>query len=105
MLKYAEIKGYNLYGEVSHHIYQWMEKVTEVAPKVIIINAYEGPAKLFKGFLFLKTLQYESVPVIEGELENAIKLIGEVEIIEDFNVFNEGTSLESLGTFSKKGSD
>lgn len=88
MLKYANVKGYYTVGEVLHQVYQWIEKDVE-NPQIILVNAYECEPRLFKGYVFNKTNTYMPTEIIDGELEDINKIVGDVEIIKDFNLFNE----------------
>jgi hypothetical protein len=95
LIKYININGYNNLGEVGlfSHLYEWIEKVDE-NPKVILINAYEGKPKVFKGYIYTKSNQYKSVPVETNELQEVINLVGEVEQ-KDFKEFIVSTLLDN----------
>ena len=89
MLKYAKIKGFRSLGEVSPHLYQWIEDVGQLGinPEIILINAYEREPIMYKGYLFKNTKEYMPVEATEEELEDVKKCIGEVKNIKDVNEF------------------
>ena len=68
MIKYAEIEGYRNLGEIQmfSHVYHFMENVEE-NPKIILIHAYEGDTKVFKGFLYNNSGTFKSVELLENE--------------------------------------
>ena len=94
MIKYANIKGYTNIGEVQlfSHLYQFREENKEL-PKIILIRAYDGDIKIFKGYIFDKTKTYESIPLIDLELSEIEKYTGHAKQF-DFNEFIIGTVIE-----------
>jgi len=95
MIKYSKVEGYKTLGEVGvfTHIYQWVEDVNE-NPIVIIINAYEGKPKVFKGYIYNKTKQYKSIPVKDNELLDIESYVDKIEQM-DFRDFIKDTILDN----------
>ena len=77
MIKYAEIKGYKNIGEIQmfSHVYQFVENVEE-NPKIILIHAYVGETKVFKGFLYNKTKTFINVKLLESEMKKIERWCG-----------------------------
>lgn len=95
MIKYAEINGYKNLGECGMftHLYEWIEKDKET-PLVIIVHAYECKPKVFKGYIFNEIEKFQDVPVIDGELSEVEKFVGEKIEQCSFTDFIKGTLLE-----------
>ena len=70
MIKYAEIKDYKNVGEIQmfSHVYQFIENVEE-NPKIILIHAYAGDTKVFKGFLYNNSKTFINVDLSEEEIK------------------------------------
>lgn len=91
MIKYAEIKGYTGLGEVRPRIYQWLE-IESNSPTIILVSVYRGPNLVFKGKLLQKTSGYKAIDIKPNELKDLERFVGKLEVIRDFNVFNEKTN-------------
>jgi hypothetical protein len=94
MIKYVDIPGYKNLGEAKmfSHLYQFIEDGKDT-PMIILVHAYECDTKIFKGFAFLKTGTYKSVPLTEEEKLKIESATGEAEQI-NFLEFIKGTILE-----------
>ena len=77
MIKYAEIKDYKNVGEIQmfSHVYQFIENVEE-NPKIILIHAYVGETKVFKGFLYNKTKTFINVKLLGNEIKEIVQWCG-----------------------------
>lgn len=95
MIKYIELKGYVNRGEVGmfSHVYQFIEKDTDT-PMVIIIKAYDGNTKVFKGYLFMKNNTFEKVLLTEEEIIILEPCIGKINQ-KDIKEVLRGTDFEA----------
>lgn len=94
MIKYADIPGYANCGEVIpfSHVYQFKQAFF-ASPMVIVLHAYEGKAKAFKGYLFHAERTFESIPLTAKERTALEPYVGEIEQC-DLDVVVAGTELE-----------
>lgn len=83
MIKYAEIEGYRNIGEINSfsHLYQFIENVEE-NPKIILIQAYECDAKVFKGFLYNNSKTFINIDLLDNEIEEIEKYCGDATQID-----------------------
>lgn len=86
MIKYANIENYIYAGEVLPHVYQWRENI-KILPTLILINAYTGEPKIFKGKVFNLDKTYTPVKINENELKEVEDIIGSPKVYTDFNEF------------------
>lgn len=95
MIKYANLKGYKNLGEVQifSHLYQFIESDKD-RPMIILINAYESDAKIFKGFLYNLTSTYKSISITDEELNTLETYIGKATQVELLD-FIKGTIIEN----------
>lgn len=77
MLKYLEIPGYSTIGELQYfsHVYQWIEATSD-SPSIILVKAYEGQQKAFKGKVFHRTDTYMTLALTEAEKTAIESVIG-----------------------------
>lgn len=96
MIKYAEIDGYKNIGEIGimSHVYQLIE-IDKREPMIILIHAYEGPTKAFKGYLYNKTKKYKSVDLTKEEQKEIERFTGKLEQV-DFISLIEKTVIEKI---------
>lgn len=106
MIKYMELPGYHNCGEVElfSHVYQFVSK-THVEctnyPAVIIIHAYEGATKAFKGVLLRGSRRYMTLPLTDAELEALKPYVGEIQQLDIAEVL-AGTTFEAeIKTYRK----
>ena len=94
MIKYADIRGYDNCGELSMftHFYQLIQKDVEI-PMIIILHAYEGETKAFKGYLLTRKKTFENVPLLSEERKAFEPYVGEITQV-DLDVLLSGSVFE-----------
>lgn len=106
MIKYLELPGYSNRGEVISfsHFYQFMQK--DVKPPItIILNAYEGDAKAFKGYLFHEKKTFQSIPLTLEEKQTLEPYVGAIAQV-DLDVLVFGSIFESeINGYQKVGKE
>lgn len=95
MVKYAEVKGYKAMGEISPHIYQWVELGAEIQ-KVIILRAYDiAEPTIFCGYIY-ETYTFKSCKIdqsllvnIEAMLDTKVKIVTYINFIDELKSYKE----------------
>ena len=102
MIKYAEIEGYRNLGEIQmfSHVYQFIENVEE-NPKIILIHAYVGETKVFKGFLYDNSKTFKSVKLLDNEIEEIEKYCGDATQIDFDEIIKETEFADLYKDFKK----
>ena len=102
MIKYAEIEGYRNLGEIQmfSHVYQFIENVEE-NPKIILIHAYVGETKVFKGFLYDNSKTFKSVNLLDNEIEEIEKYCGDATQIDFDEIIKETEFADLYKDFKK----
>lgn len=103
MIKYATINGYDNYGEVElySHIYQFLEQNIG-DKKTILIHGYDiSPAKVFKGYIYMKNKTYKSIAMTDEERKTIEQYVGEFNQL-GFLDFIQGSSFEEFYQDFKK---
>ena len=102
MIIYAEIEGYRNLGEIQmfSHVYQFIENVEE-NPKIILIHAYVGETKVFKGFLYDNSKTFKSVNLLDNEIEEIEKYCGDATQIDFDEIIKETEFADLYKDFKK----
>lgn len=82
MIKYAKIPDYNNLGEIAmySHAYQFRHK-HEACPPLFLIRAYElNQARVFKGYLYMDSDEFETLTITYEERVILERYIGIFEL-------------------------
>lgn len=79
MIKYVDLPGYKNLGELGmfSHFYQFMQSGAET-PITILLHAYEGDIKAFKGYLLHANKTFQSVPITPEERSTLEPFVGTI---------------------------
>lgn len=102
MIKYAELPGYHNCGELIpfSHFYQFMQMGTDT-PVIIVLHAYEGETKAFKGYLFHKKKTFENVPLTTEERKALNNFVGEITQVDLDELFSGSDFEKEISGYQK----
>lgn len=106
MIKYAELPGYRNCGELIpfSHFYQFIQNGADT-PVTIVLHAYEGETKAFKGYLFHKKKTFENLPLTTEERKALNHFVGKITQV-DLDELLSGSDFEKeISGYQKTGVD